>query len=43
MGMEKIHLKSSLSEEEYKDISDPKLYHKTPISSVSERDYFFQD
>ena len=37
----KVHLKNSLSEEEYKDISDPKLYHKTPISSVSERDYFF--
>lgn len=37
----KINLKSKLSKEEYEEISYPKLYHKTPVSSASERDYFF--
>ena len=37
----KIFLKNRLSEVEYKKISEPLIYHKTPLSTVKERDFFF--
>ncbi len=37
----KLILKNYLSKAEYKKISEPRLSHKTPPSTVQERDYFF--